>query len=154
MRARLQDRILNAIDRVAEPIQGRRVGVHYAVQDFVKELVLARLVGGGMELVQVGPYRRALALLNGDQIIAPKKQIQLGNLQLAGLRDMYRLQHYEDIIRTFFDFGSLVPMAAILYVQRVKMKRSARRSNSGSFGSCKSCQIMAVTVPSKPPASP
>ena len=33
---------------------------------------------------------------------------------------MDRLQHHKDVVGTVFDFGPLVPMTAVLYMERVK----------------------------------
>src|SRR5438094_10363416 len=49
----LENRVLDAVDRLIKPVEGRRVGVHDAIQDFVEELIGSRRSVGGANLVEV-----------------------------------------------------------------------------------------------------
>jgi len=115
-------RILDGVDRLVEPIQYRHIGIDGGVHDLVKELVRTGTLGHGVKLVQVCPKTRADTFLNRDQVITTEEYVEIRNLQLARTVDVYRLQDDEDVVCAFFNFGSLVPMAAVFNMERVQVK--------------------------------
>ena len=72
-----------------------------------------------MQLIYVAPKTGALAFLNRDQVIVTQEQVEIRDLQFARGINVHGLQDDKEVVRSVFNFGPLVSMAAILNVQRV-----------------------------------